>query len=142
MKVEINIIMVLNENGDSTSEPPRKRSCITRSMTASLNGNNNSNSVNKRISEIYKVKRERSRRTRSNCYARKKARQKRKKSSNVVVNEEPEVELCDLSEEVLICILEKVTAPGLINLSKTNWLFHRLCHTDSLWKHRCKVRSR
>ena len=113
-------------------EPPtRKRSCITRSMTASLN-------EKRMLLESNKIRqRERPKRTRNGSYTKRKAKQRRKKTVFVVT--EPQIELCDLSEEVLIVILENVSAPGLINMSKTSWLFYRLCHTDTLWKHRCKV---
>ena len=47
--------------------------------------------------------------------------------------------LCTLSEEVLVLILEYLDARTLIRLSKTSRLFHRLCHSDVIWRHRCKV---
>lgn len=47
--------------------------------------------------------------------------------------------LCTLSEEVLVLILEYLDARTLIRLSKTCRLFHRLCHSDVIWRHRCKV---
>ena len=118
---------------DINMEPPRKRSCVTRSMTASLN-------EKKMLVESSRTRqREKPKRTRYSGYSKRKYKQKRKKSSSALV--EPEIELCDLSEEVLIAILENVSAPGLINMSKTSWLFHRLCHTDTLWRHRAKVSS-
>lgn len=47
--------------------------------------------------------------------------------------------LYTLSEEVLVLILEYLDARTLIRLSKTCRLFHRLCHSDVIWRHRCKV---
>lgn len=115
-------------------DPPRKRSCVTRSMTASLNEKKNSMSE---IPTTKIVKRERTKRSRCNSTnSRRKSKIKKKKSC---CSNEQNIELSDLSEEVLIAILEHVTAPGLVNMSKTSWLFHRLCHTDTLWRHRCKV---
>jgi len=84
-----------------------------------------------------------SRRTRSSTsYKRRTYAKSRKKKSNTTKEvakktKEPSVELSDLSEEVLVMILEHVSAPGLVNMSKTCWLFHRLCLTDTIWKHRC-----
>lgn len=46
-----------------------------------------------------------------------------------------------LSEEVLVLILEYLDFRSLITLSKTCRLFHRLCLSDLIWRHRCKVRS-
>ncbi len=54
-------------------------------------------------------------------------------------NEERTLELTDLSEEVLLLILERVPAFGLINMSKTSSQFNRLCLLDTIWKRRCKV---
>lgn len=53
--------------------------------------------------------------------------------------EEKCLELCDLSEEVLLLILERIPAFGLINLSKTSTQFRRLCVMDTIWKQRCRV---
>lgn len=47
--------------------------------------------------------------------------------------------LYTLSEEVLVLILEYLDARTLIRLSKTCRLFHRLCHSDVIWRRRCKV---
>jgi hypothetical protein len=47
--------------------------------------------------------------------------------------------LYTLSEEVLVLILEYLDARTLIQLSKTSHLFRRLCHSDVIWRHRCKV---
>ncbi|CAB3985212.1 oocyte-specific F-box [Paramuricea clavata] len=47
--------------------------------------------------------------------------------------------LYTLSEEVLVLILEYLDARTLIRLSKTSRLFHRLCHSDVIWRHRCKI---
>lgn len=49
--------------------------------------------------------------------------------------------LYGLSEEVLVLILEHLDARSLIRMSKTCRLFHRLCHSDVIWRHRCKVRG-
>lgn len=49
--------------------------------------------------------------------------------------------LYGLSEEVLVLILEHLDARSLIRMSKTCRLFHRLCHSDVIWRHRCKVRE-
>ncbi|XP_057293400.1 uncharacterized protein LOC130622024 [Hydractinia symbiolongicarpus] len=107
-----------------------KRSCVTRSMTASLN-------ERKLVEILQKPKRERSKRARtSSSFTRRKTKKRRKSLSTV---NEIKIELSELSEEVLMAILEHVPAPGLVNMSKTCWLFNRLCHTDSLWKHRCKI---
>ncbi len=59
-----------------------------------------------------------------------------------VTEEDTTLKLTDLSEEVLLLILERVPAFGLINLSKTSTQFHRLCLMDTIWKQRCKVTSR
>lgn len=50
--------------------------------------------------------------------------------------------LSHLSEEVLVLILEYLDFKSLIILSKTCRLFHRLCLSDLIWRHRCKVRTR
>lgn len=130
-------MVFVEEIVDDPPPPTRKRSCVTRSMTASLNEKKSS------LSEIPLtkiVKRERTKRSRCNSTnSRKKSKIKKKKTCNS--NNEQKIELSELSEEVLIAILEHVSAPGLINMSKTSWLFHRLCHTDTLWRHRCKVCS-
>ncbi|XP_031562606.1 uncharacterized protein LOC116298338 [Actinia tenebrosa] len=47
--------------------------------------------------------------------------------------------LTHLSEEVLVLILEYLDFRSLITLSKTCRLFHRLCLSDLIWRHRCKV---
>lgn len=49
--------------------------------------------------------------------------------------------LYELSVEVLVLILEHLDAKSLIRMSKTCRLFHRLCHSDIIWRHRCKVRD-
>lgn len=119
-----------------------KRSCVTRSM--SLYNNN----IDKKllVEDIHKIKSTRLKRKRNSSLntRRKKTCKKKKNDIKNIVKEtlnitENKIELCDLSEEVLILILENVSSPGLINMSKTSWLFHRLCKTDTLWKHRCKV---
>eukprot|EP00794_Sanderia_malayensis_P003138 gene3138-3606_t len=56
-----------------------------------------------------------------------------------IIEEERTLQLTDLSEEVLLLILERVPAFGLINLSKTSSQFHRLCLMDTIWKQRCKI---
>ena len=55
------------------------------------------------------------------------------------ITEEKSLELCDLSEEVLLLILERIPAFGLLNLSKTSTQFRRLCVMDTIWKQRCRV---
>lgn len=115
---------------DEEMEPCRL-SCVTRSMTANMN-----EKEKKMKEEKNKIRERKKRKSSSSFYARKKNRVKRKKYFHET--RERKIELCDLSEEVLIAILEHVSAPGLVNTSKTCWLFHRVCHTDSLWKHRCK----
>ena len=77
------------------------------------------------------------------------SRSRRKTRTNSVVGkieekleeeiEDSTLELTDLSEEVLLLILERVPAFGLINLSKTSSQFNRLCLMDTIWKQRCKV---
>ncbi|XP_032233478.1 uncharacterized protein LOC5508792 [Nematostella vectensis] len=47
--------------------------------------------------------------------------------------------LTHLSEEVLVVILEYLDFKTLITLSKTCRLFHRLCLSDLIWRHRCKA---
>lgn len=56
-----------------------------------------------------------------------------------IIVEETCLELCDLSEEVLLLILERIPAFGLLNLSKTSKQFNRLCVMDTIWKQRCRV---
>jgi len=118
-----------------------KRSCVTRSMSL----NNNNIDIKLLVDDIHKIKstRLKRKRTSSSNTRRKKICKKKKKDKNIVEETlnitENKIELCDLSEEVLILILENVSSPGLINMSKTSWLFHRLCKTDTLWKHRCKI---
>lgn len=120
------------ENRESTTSR-----CVTRSMTASLNEKKmaleTTNLCNKPL------KRERTKRSRCNSTMTRKKFRSKKRKSNSTCSSYPQIELSDLSEEVLIAILEHVSAPGLVNISKTSWLFHRICHTDALWKHRCKV---
>jgi len=57
----------------------------------------------------------------------------------IKVEEKSPLELCDLSEEVLLLILERIPACGLINLSRTSKQFNRLCVLDTIWKQRCRV---
>ena len=57
----------------------------------------------------------------------------------ITVDERTSLELCDLSEEVLLLILERIPACGLINLSRTSKQFNRLCVLDTIWKQRCRV---
>ena len=57
----------------------------------------------------------------------------------ITVDERISLELCDLSEEVLLLILERIPACGLINLSRTSKQFNRLCVLDTIWKQRCRV---
>ena len=59
----------------------------------------------------------------------------------IKVDERTSLELCDLSEEVLLLILERIPACGLINLSRTSKQFNRLCVLDTIWKQRCRVSS-
>ena len=49
--------------------------------------------------------------------------------------------LTHLSEEVLVLILEYLDCKTLIKLSKTCRLFHRLCLSNLIWRHRCRVGS-
>lgn len=49
--------------------------------------------------------------------------------------------LHQLSDEVLVYILEYLDARTLVRLSKSCRLFHRLCHSDVVWRHRCKVKA-
>lgn len=65
--------------------------------------------------------------------------EKEEEKEEVKVEEETCLELCDLSEEVLLLILERIPAFGLLNLSKTSKQFHRLCVMDTIWKQRCRV---
>ncbi|XP_066928351.1 uncharacterized protein [Clytia hemisphaerica] len=134
----------------SDSEPdsgggggPTMSRCVTRSMSASINQErkthpnsaaeeNNSNLCYTKLTTI----KTRERTKRSRCTSRRKIRNNKKKKYTV---NESRIELTDLSEEVLIAILEHVPATGLVSMSKTSWLFHRICHTDTLWKHRCKI---
>ena len=107
-------------------------------MTANM-----SQKERKNKEEKPRIRERKKRKSSSTFFNRRKYRVKRRKNNNTYNNTEiveRKIELCDLSEEVLIAILEHVSAPGLINTSKTCSLFHRLCHTDSLWKHRCKVK--
>jgi len=127
--------------------------CVTRSMTASLNERRLFTSPTLQITNIESatncsrnnnvIKRERTKRSRCNSTRSRRFRSSKKRKCNSATLTEDcvsEIELTDLSEEVLIAILEHVSAPGLINMSKTSWLFHRICHTDTLWRHRCRVR--
>lgn len=47
--------------------------------------------------------------------------------------------LTHLSEEVLVLILEYLDFKSLVLLSKTCRLFHRLCLSNLIWRHRCRV---
>ena len=47
--------------------------------------------------------------------------------------------LTHLSEEVLVLILEYLDYKSLVYLSKTCRLFHRLCLSNLIWRHRCRV---
>ena len=47
--------------------------------------------------------------------------------------------LTHLSEEVLVLILEYLDFRSLVMLGKTCRLFHRLCLSDLIWRHRCRV---
>ena len=68
-------------------------------------------------------------------------KEEKEEIEEIKVEEETEtsLELCDLSEEVLLLILERIPAFGLINLSKTSKQFNRLCALDTIWKQRCRV---
>ena len=76
---------------------------------------------------------------RSSCKPRSHAQTETECVEKEEIIEEKSLELCDLSEEVLLLILERIPAFGLINLSKTSTQFHRLCVMDTIWKQRCKV---
>lgn len=120
-----------------SGETPRKskRTCVTRSMTTLLN------SIEKRTETQDRPRLRYKRRRNSSSYCcKRKPKSKRRKHEKVKLSKDSQhIEISDLSEEVLMVILENVSAPGLVNLSKTCTLFHRLCHTDTLWKHRAKV---
>lgn len=47
--------------------------------------------------------------------------------------------LTHLSEEVLVLILEYLDFRSLVMLGKTCRLFHRLCLSDLIWRHLCRV---
>ena len=47
--------------------------------------------------------------------------------------------LTHLSEEVLVLILEYLDFRSLVMLGKTCRLFHRLCLSNLIWRHRCRV---
>lgn len=47
--------------------------------------------------------------------------------------------LTHLSEEVLVLILEYLDFRSLVMMGKTCRLFHRLCLSDLIWRHRCRV---
>lgn len=119
-----------------SGETPRrsKRTCVTRSMTILLNSAEKRTETQDRPRLRYK------RRRNSSSYCKRKPKSKKRKQEKVKQRKDSQhIEISDLSEEVLMVILENVSAPGLVNLSKTCTLFHRLCHTDTLWKHRAKV---
>lgn len=144
-----------NEIGNNTTTPSR---CVTRSMTASqelkkmttttttpTNCTDTSSSCTCCNNKPTKNSRgERTKRSRSSCNgSRRKSRSNKRRKCNTTNSNDTTttIELSDLSEEVLIAILEHVSAPGLVSMSKTSWLFHRICHTDTLWKHRCRVKT-
>lgn len=133
--------------------------CVTRSMTASQEHHRKSNTTstatncvensctccssnrttNTTSTTTVTKRGERTKRSRCNSTRKKVRSNKRRKCNTSSNNTNNRIELSDLSEEVLIAILEHVSAPGLVSVSKTSWLFHRICHTDTLWKHRCRV---
>ena len=47
--------------------------------------------------------------------------------------------LTHLSEEVLVLILEYLDFRSLVMLGKTCRLLHRLCLSNLIWRHRCRV---
>ncbi|XP_065656757.1 uncharacterized protein LOC136082122 [Hydra vulgaris] len=62
-----------------------------------------------------------------------------KRKNYIYKKQKRKIGLGNLSEDVLIIIFKHVSAFGLINTSKTCWFFHRVCYTELLWQHRCKI---